>query len=121
VKLPAVLEELPAVLGNSDDLVPEPGQDLLKKIPHLRFVVGDDNPQSLVHTSPLGSLISICAPKGEPAAIARQGNGRCVEQSSCRAWLVPRALVVKHGSKITLLIGSPPLYSKHRQDRVCDA
>ena len=37
----ALLDQLPAVLGDGNDLVPQERQDLLEVVAHVQFVVGD--------------------------------------------------------------------------------
>ena len=43
--VPALLDQLAAVLGHGDDLVAQAGQDLLEVVAHVGLVVGDGDPQ----------------------------------------------------------------------------
>jgi hypothetical protein len=45
----AAVNELNTVLGHRYYLVAEPGQDVLKEVPHLRFIVGDGDSKSSWH------------------------------------------------------------------------
>src|SRR5205814_4895972 len=91
-----LLDQLLAVLGDRDYFVPEEGQDFLQIVAHVGFVVCDGDPQGLLHSSPLGTVMTISAPpSGASPTAMRPPPASTIRLTMAMPRPVPLVLVVK--------------------------
>src|SRR5262249_19635203 len=91
----AKVDQLPAVPGDSDDLVAQQRQDLLEVIAHVQLVVGDDDLERSAHWGPFGSGMRKVAPGSSPSSISiRPPWASTIRLAMGMPRPVPRALVV---------------------------
>src|SRR6516225_8476766 len=103
----AVLDKSAAVLSAGYHLMSQPGQDLLEIIAHIRFVVGNDDAQTLIgrHGHSRGKVMWIWAPAplaevaGSPTVI-RPLWAWTIRLAIAMPKPVPLVFVVKKGSNM---------------------